>query len=238
MTKTELVEIKRNSVGTGLLIEHDGYISMSEGNNKQIFESALNQDEWHVPYPFIVDAVFQKCDIKNANGRIYPEKVLRKQIEVYQNKIREKRAYGELNHPADTTIDGGRISHNIVELHWEGKTVVGKLELHLSHGFIKHGIVSTMGDMAANLLLSGYKIGVSSRGIGSVEQKLGQLIVGDDFDLICWDIVTDPSTPNAWIGKNRNEIEMYVEDNNHTDENKHKKLFLEKINKVQNILKA
>lgn len=165
---------------------------MSEGRNKQLKESVESSDGWNVPTPFIVDAVFQKSGIKNANGRIYPDNVLKKQIEIYQQRIVEKRALGELNHPAESTIDLGRISHNIIELHWEGNTVVGKLELHLSRGFIKHGIVSTMGDMAANLLLSGYKIGVSSRGVGSVEQKLGQYIVGDDFELICWDIVRRP----------------------------------------------
>ena len=151
----------------------------------------------------------------------------------YQQRINEKRALGELNHPAESTIDLGRISHNIVELHWEGNTVVGKLELHLSRGFIKHGIVSTMGDMAANLLLSGYKIGVSSRGVGSVEQKLGQYVVGDDFELICWDIVSDPSTPGAWMG-DEYELKQYVE----SKENKKNKVISEKINKITNILQS
>ena len=93
------------------------------------------------------------------------------------------------NHPAESTIDLGRISHNIIELHWEGRTLVGEMELNLSKGFVKHGICSTLGDTVANLLLNGYKIGVSSRGVGSVEQKLGVYTVGDDFELICWDVV-------------------------------------------------
>lgn len=99
------------------------------------------------------------------------------------------------NHPAESTIDLGRISHNITELHWEGRTLVGQMELNLSKGFVEQGICSTLGDTCANLLLNGYKIGVSSRGVGSVEQKLGQYIVGDDFELICWDLVSSPSTP-------------------------------------------
>ena len=206
---------------------------MSEGRNKQLKESVESSDGWNVPTPFIVDAVFQKSGIKNANGRIYPDDVLKKQIMAYQQRINEKRALGELNHPAESTIDLGRISHNIVELHWEGNTVVGKLELHLSRGFIKHGIVSTMGDMAANLLLSGYKIGVSSRGVGSVEQKLGQYVVGDDFELICWDIVSDPSTPSAWISSSREEIETYIESKNNKN-----KVISEKINKITNILQS
>lgn len=230
MKKTDLVEIKKGEYGTGLLIENDGYISMTESaNNKKIYES-ISDGEWNVPYPFIVDAVFQKYDIKNANGRIYPERVLKKQVEAYQQKIVEHRAYGELNHPAESTIDLGRISHNIIELHWEGRTLVGKLELNISEGFRKLGIVSTMGDMAANHLLNGYKIGVSSRGVGSVEQKLGQTLVGDDFELICWDIVSDPSTPGAYIGK-KEELTQYVE----TKNNK-KNIVNEKLNKIDKIL--
>lgn len=230
MNRTDLVEIKKGEFGTGLLIENDGYISMTESvNNKKIYES-ISDGEWNVPYPFIVDAVFQKFDIKNANGRVYPERVLKKQVEIYQQKINEHRAYGELNHPAESTIDLGRISHNIIELHWEGRTLVGKLELNISEGFRRFGIVSTMGDMAANHLLNGYKIGVSSRGVGSVEQKLGQTIVGDDFELICWDIVSDPSTPGAYIG-HKEELTQYVE-----EKSNEKKAVNEKLNKINKIL--
>ena len=230
MNKTDLVEIKKGEFGTGLLIENDGYISMTESaHNKKIYES-ISDGEWNVPYPFVVDAVFQKFDIKNANGRVYPERVLKKQVEIYQQKIAEHRAYGELNHPAESTIDLGRISHNIIELHWEGRTLVGKLELNISEGFRKLGIVSTMGDMAANHLLNGYKIGVSSRGVGSVEQKLGQTIVGDDFELICWDIVSDPSTPGAYIGR-KEELTQYVE-----EKSNEKKAVNEKLDKINKIL--
>ena len=230
MNKTDLREIKKGEFGTGLLIENDGYISMTESaNNKKIYES-ISDGEWNVPYPFVVDAVFQKFDVKNANGRVYPERVLKKQVEIYQQKINEHRAYGELNHPAESTIDLGRISHNIIELHWEGRTLVGKLELNISEGFRRFGVVSTMGDMAANHLLNGYKIGVSSRGVGSVEQKLGQTIVGDDFELICWDIVSDPSTPGAYIG-HKEELTQYVE-----EKSNEKKAVNEKLNKINKIL--
>ena len=231
MKKTDLVEIKKNTCGQGLLIEHDGYISMSEGKNKRLTEN-VSMDGWACPYPFIVDAVFQKYGIKNANGRIYPENILKREVEKYQQRIAEKRATGELNHPETSTIDLGRISHNIIELHWEGRTLVGKMELNLSPGYVKNGIVSTMGDMTANLLLNGYKIGVSSRGVGSVEQKMGQYIVGDDFELICWDVVADPSTPLAYIGRDEEEIMPYVE-----SKKVEGKSLNEKINKIKNILK-
>lgn len=231
MNKSELLEIKRNNVGTGLLIENDGYISMSDEKNRQLKESINSIDGWHCPYPFVVHAVFQKYGIKNANGRIYPESVLKKQVEIYQQRINEKRALGECNHPAESTIDLGRISHNITELHWEGRTLVGQMELNITKGFIEQGICSSLGDTVANLLLNGYKIGVSSRGVGSVEQKLGQYIVGDDFELICWDIVESPSTPNAYIGSNREELQPYLE-----SKNIKKGVLSEKINKIKNIL--
>lgn len=140
------------------------------------------------------------------------------------------------NHPAESTIDLSRISHNIIELHWEGRTLVGKMELNVTEGFRKQGIISSRGDEVANLLLNGYKIGVSSRGVGSVEQKLGQYVVGDDFELICWDVVSEPSTPNAFIAVHgEEELRPWVEN----DETKNFKTPInEKINKIKNILNS
>lgn len=230
MEKDKLVEIKKGQTGTGLLIENDGYICAS----KELVNEGNVNGEWHCPNPFIVDAVFQKYGIKNANGRIYPEALLKREVEKYQTKIMEHRALGELNHPAESVIDLSRVSHNIIELHWEGHTLVGKMELNLTPGFIKHGIASSQGDMTANLLLNGYKVGVSSRGVGSVETRLGQQIVSEDFELICWDVVSDPSTNNAWISINGEEdLKPWVEDVDRKD----KDLISEKIEKITNILK-
>ena len=235
MKKNDLVEIKKNNIGTGLLIEQDGYASLP----KSVIKEHMSSEDWHVPYPFVVDAVFQKYGVKNANGRIYPKEVLMSQVEKYQDLIRQHLALGECNHPDSSTIDLGRVSHNIIELHWEGCTLVGKLELNLSQGFVKHGICSTLGDTVANLLLNGYKIGVSSRGVGSVEQKMGQYIVGSDFDLICWDIVSSPSTPNAYIGT-REELEQYIESENKqgTIVNESNDTVKEKISQIRNILNS
>lgn len=231
MKQAELQIIKEGKTGYGILIENDGYMYVK---NNQTIKESLESGEWHVPYPFIVDGVFQKFGIRNANGRIYPEAVLKKQVELYQQKINERRALGELNHPAESTIDLGRIAINIVELHWEGSTLVGKLEINTSYGFRKHGIVTTRGDEMANLLINGYKIGVSSRGVGSVEYKMGQQIVGDDFELICWDVVSDPSTPGAYVGK-AEELQQYVETSQQNDK---KPKLNEKINKIKNILNS
>lgn len=209
-----LKEIKSGKTGFGLLVENDGYISMNEGKNKELFEShKLNETmdgEWHCPYPFVVNAVFQKYGVKNANGRIYPEEVLKREVEKYQTAINERRAYGECNHPDSTAIDVGRICLNITELHWEGKTLVGQMEIPITEAFRRTGAITCLADQAAHFLLSGLKLGVSSRGIGNVEQKYGTTIV-TDYELICWDLVSQPSTSGAWIGETPESLQPYIE---------------------------
>jgi hypothetical protein len=233
MEKDKLVEIKKDKTGTGLLIEHDGFMSLNESSNGQTLKEAIGEDgEFHCPNPFIVDAVFQKFGIKNANGRIYPERILKREVEKYMQKLRDKNAIGELNHPAESVIDLSRVATNIIELHWEGHTLVGKMEILVTPGFRKYGIVSTCADETANLLLHGIKIGVSSRGVGTVSQEGGVLVVCDDFELVCWDVVSDPSTPNAWISdKGSEDLQRYVE-----EKENNKPLLSEKIEKISQIL--
>lgn len=232
MDRKNLVEIHKGESGTGLLIEHDGYISMECGDNKKLFEeiNSNTDDDFHCPRHFIVSAVFQKYGIENANGRIYPEHVLKKEVERYMAKINEKRAIGELNHPSESVIDLSRVAMNIIELHWEGRTLVGKLELLTSPGFRKYGIISNQADQAANLLLSGIKIGVSSRGLGTVTNKMGVLYVSDDYEIVCWDIVSDPSTKNSWITPEDNIPQQYIESVENDDSKS--KLF-EKLDKFK-----
>lgn len=232
-----LTEIKKGKTGKGILIENDGYITLVEGkNNKMIKEAFENADDWYVPKPFIVDAVFQKADIKNANERVYPRKTLEREVAKYQQRIKDKNALGECNHPESSTIDLGRVSHNIIELHWEGNTVIGKMELNISEGFKKYGICSTLGDTVANLLLNGYLIGVSSRAVGSVENRMGTMVVGDDLEIICWDVVCDNSTPGAKISINGpDELQQYVESN---ETKKKKPQLSEKLQKIENILNS
>lgn len=222
MDRKNLVEIKKGESGTGLLIEHDGYISMDCGDNRKLFEdiNSSDNDDFHCPRHFIVSAVFQKYGVENANGRIYPEHVLKKEVQRYIDKINEKRAIGELNHPSESVIDLSRVAMNIIELHWEGRTLVGKLELLTSPGFRKYGIISNQADQAANLLLSGIKIGVSSRGLGTVTNKMGVLYVSDDYEIVCWDIVSDPSTPQAWITPEDNIPQQYIESKDNSDKSK------------------
>lgn len=203
MDKKELIEIKKGQTGTGLLIENDGYISSELGNNKKLFEdinaARKGGDEFYCPHPFVLNAVLQRYGAENANGRIYPEAILKREVERYQESIRERRAIAELNHPAESTIDLSRVAININETWWEGNTLCGKVEIITSPGYRKYGIISCEGDQAANLLLEGIKIGLSSRGLGSVTSKMGTLVVQDDFELVGFDVVSSPSTFNAWF---------------------------------------
>jgi hypothetical protein len=122
---------------------------------------------------------------------------------------------------------------NIIELHWEGRTLVGKLELLTSPGFRKYGIISNQADQAANLLLSGIKIGVSSRGLGTVTNKMGVLYVADDYEIVCWDIVSDPSTPSAYIAPENEIPQQWLESKK--EDNSKTKLF-EDLDKFTNWL--
>lgn len=369
MDKIKLVEITKGKTGTGLLVENDGFISLDLKENKTIKES-LEVADAKLPNPFVVSAVFQKYGIENANGRIYPEEVLKREVEKYQQAIAERRAYGECytdkalcltengwkpiadvkkgekvltlnpetqeieiqevtyktennwdgdmisikgndidemvtpnhgfpvfkfnetntklnfkgfktaeelmnseeaelwlpitktfnlkdesakiydlstakytrtpykgkvycievpnhiwyvmengkchwtkncNHPDETAIDLGRLAMNIIELHWEGHTLVGKMEIPISKGFREMGIISSFADMIAQWIISGLKIGVSSRGMGTVLQDGDHLVVGDDYSIICWDVVSTPSTPNAWIETSPEKLQPYVE---------------------------
>lgn len=209
-----ITEIKKGQVGTGLLIENDGFVTLNSEANKSIMES-INLNEGvnfqSLPKPFVVSAVFQKFGIENANGRVYPENILKREVEKYQAAINERRAYGELNHPESSAIDLGRIALNIIELHWEGHTLVGKMEIPISEGFRDHGGVYTCADILAQWLLSGLKVGVSSRGLGSVTQQMGRLVVGDDYEIVAWDAVAQPSTPNAWIEDSPEKLRPYIE---------------------------
>ena len=140
--------------------------------------------------------------------------------------IEEKRAMGEADHPDSSIVAISRISHNVTELWWEGNVLMGKLEIIMSPGFVTQGIISCEGDQVANLLRKGLKIGVSSRGVGSLKKEDGKNIVQDDFELICWDVVTSPSTPGSWI---YNESPSKEQQMSESKENKDKDLLIDSL---------
>jgi hypothetical protein len=198
-----------NEIGRGILIEYDaGHISPEEVKNKNIITEMQNKD---TDQDFILYAVLQKFDTPNKNGRIYPEQLLKRENNKYQEIIKNGSALNELNHPSSSLIDLDRVSHTIMETWWEGKTLMGKIKLLLSPGFKKMGIVSCKGDQAAMLLLNGVTLGISSRGVGSLKQVKGQNVVQDDFELVCFDLVSSPSTPGAYVFQDINDKDKFNE---------------------------
>jgi hypothetical protein len=213
--KDILLEIHKGNTGTGLLLENDGYASLEMKENKMLKESIddfKNGMAHELPRPFVVSAVFQKYGVKNANGRIYPEDVLKREIENYQELVRDRRAMGELEHPTQTSINLERVCMNVIELHWVGHTLVGKMELPITEGFRRYGICSNLADTVAQWLISGLKIGVSSRAIGSVQQSGDNLLVSSDLSIISFDIVGQPSTPNAYLSTTDEALKPYIEE--------------------------
>ena len=131
----------------------------------------------------------QTCEKKNGNGRVYPCEVLRKEITRYQTVIEDNRALGELDHPDDSVINLRNVSHLMVDVWWQGNDVMGKLKV----------LDTPSGRILKDLVNAGVKLGISSRGLGSVKESMGKTYVQEDFELICFDIVSEPSTPNAFI---------------------------------------
>ena len=193
--------LKNNDLNKkGILVEYDaGYISPKDNRHFINEINKLTKGEQIIEDPLVVYAVLQKYGVENRNGRVYPEDILKREGENYTKLIKEKRAMGEADHPESSIVAISRISHNVIDLWWEGNVMMGKLEIIMSPGFITQGIISCEGDQVANLLRKGLKIGVSSRGVGSLKKENGKNIVQDDFELICWDVVTSPSTPGSWI---------------------------------------
>lgn len=213
-SKIQLVEIKKGQTGTGLLLENDGYMSLDMPENKILKESI---DEFNngmandLPRPFVVSAVFQKYGIENANGRVYPEAILKREVERFQDKIAHRMALCELEHPSDSNINLERICAVVTEVHWVGRTLVGKLEIPISEGFRRYGVCSTLADRVGQWLVSGVRVGISSRALGNVKQEMGRLVVDDSLELITFDLVSTPSTHNAWLEDNEENLQPYIE---------------------------
>jgi hypothetical protein len=196
-----------NETGKGILIEYDaGHVSPDD--NKKIISEMRDMD---FSEDLILYAVLQKYDTPNKNGRIYPEMLLKREVEKYQTLIKKGGALNELNHPSSSLIDLDRVSHSILETYWDGKILMGKIKLFTSPGWKKMGIVSTKGDQAAMLIMNGATLGISSRGVGSLKSERGQNIVQDDFELVCFDLVSSPSTPGAYVFNDPADRDQYQE---------------------------
>jgi hypothetical protein len=142
--------------------------------------------------PIIVPCILQKANTLNRNGRVYPFDILKREVNKYQELVTERSAMGELDHPDSAVISLANVSHIITEMSWKGETLHGKIQI----------ADTPAGDTVKGLLKSGIKLGISSRGVGSVKKnREGQDVVQEDFELIGFDIVSSPSTPGAYLFK-------------------------------------
>ena len=160
-----------NELGKGILIEYDaGWVNPTDKFNAEIIkESKKNFLDYSKPFEFY--AVLQKYNTPNRNGRVYPERILKREADNYKKAIAKGTALSELNHPESSLIDLDRVSHDITDIWWDGNILMGKLRLLTSPGFHERGIISCKGDMAANYLRQGVTLGISSRGVGSLAKK-------------------------------------------------------------------
>lgn len=137
----------------------------------------------------LMKGILQKADTLNQNGRIYPIDVLQREVKNYQKFIVENRALGELDHPDSSVVNLKNVSHIVREAYLEGGVVYGTVEV----------LDTPSGKILQSLVESGVKLGISSRGVGSTKKQGDYFVVQDDFQLICWDYVSEPSTPGAFM---------------------------------------
>jgi hypothetical protein len=143
------------------------------------------------PGKMFLSGILQRANTVNQNGRIYPKEILEREVRNYQKFIVENRALGELDHPSDSIVNLRNVSHIIREAHMEGDVVFGKLEV----------LTTPSGKILQSLIETGVKLGISSRGLGSTKKQGDYHIVQEDFQLICFDMVSEPSTPEAFMLK-------------------------------------
>jgi len=196
--------------GKGILVEWDaGVINPNDVRNSNVLKESYGELDHSKPFVFY--ATLQKYGVPNRNGRIYPEKILKREAEKYKEMINKGMSISELNHPESSLIDLDRVAHIITEIWWEDNILVGKIKLLTTPGFHERGIVSSKGDVAANMMRQGVTMGVSSRGVGSLVKNGDQNEVQDDFELICFDLVSSPSTPGAYLYLNKDDRSKYEE---------------------------
>ena len=137
----------------------------------------------------VVEGILATAEVKNGNGRYYSKDLWEREMDKYSTLIKERRSMGELDHPEATVINLKNVSHIIKEYWWDGDEVMGKIEI----------LPTPSGQILKELVKSGVTVGVSSRGMGSLEDRGGVMEVQDDFELLCWDFVSTPSNPNSFM---------------------------------------
>jgi len=160
------------------------------------YDPSLIKEQKAMGKPMMMKGILQKAETLNQNGRVYPKIILEREIRNYQKFIKENRALGELDHPDSSVVELKNSSHIIREAYMEGNIVYGTVEI----------LNTPSGKILQSLVESGVTLGISSRGVGSTKSEGNMQIVQDDFQLICWDFVSEPSTPGAFMMKEGKEV--------------------------------
>tara|TARA_R100000808_G_C2146075_1_gene153963 strand:- start:305 stop:913 length:609 start_codon:yes stop_codon:yes gene_type:complete len=171
------------------------YYELCEGG---VCQDLLTEDEkrFVASGGCILSGIMQRANTPNGNGRVYSEGILKREVESYQKAVKENRALGELDHPDNSVVSLERVSHKVTSIWMEGNDVYGKIQV----------LNTSAGQTLRALVDGGCSVGISSRGLGSVTERGGQTIVEDDFQLICFDMVSEPSTPGAFMMKENKEL--------------------------------
>ena len=175
------------------------YYALCDGG---VCQDLLTEDEkrYVAAGGMILSGIMQMTETKNGNGREYQHETMVREVRNYQKLIKENRALGELDHPDDSVINLKNCSHMVTAMWMEGKNVMGKIKV----------LETPSGKILKELVNGGVTVGVSSRGMGSVREEAGRTVVEDDFQLICFDMVSEPSTPGAFMMKEAKDYQNKV----------------------------
>ena len=161
-----------------------------ETHTVNISPSQLNENVSKENGNLVVEGILATCEVKNGNGRYYKKELWDREMDKYQELINERRSLGELDHPESQVINLQNVSHLVTDWDWDGDNIMGKIEI----------LPTPSGNILKELIKNGVTVGVSSRGMGSLEQNGNVMEVQDDFELLCWDFVSTPSNPGSFMG--------------------------------------
>ena len=173
-------------------------------------KEAINESRKQHDGKLILKGIIQRAETLNQNGRVYPRSILEREVVNYQKLIKENRALGECDHPDSSVVELKNVSHIVREAYMDGDSVFGSIEI----------LDTPKGKIIQSLIESGVTLGISSRGVGSTRSQGDTQVVQDDFQLICFDMVSEPSTPGAFMLREGKEIDKRELDNIFTKSDK------------------
>ena len=160
-----------------------------ETNTIKVSPSQLTENVNKENGNLMVEGILATAEVKNGNGRYYSKELWNREMDKYKELVEQRRSMGELDHPESTIINLKNVSHLITDYYWDGDNVMGKIEI----------LPTPSGNILKELIKNGITVGVSSRGMGSLEQRGDIMEVQDDFELLCWDFVSTPSNPGSYM---------------------------------------